>query len=49
MTRVRIADIAKAFGPILAVRGLTLEIGEGEFTYYRGTARIEGVSNAVLQ
>src|SRR3989304_3745529 len=31
MTRVRIADIAKAFGPIWAVRGLTLEIGEGEF------------------
>jgi len=31
MTRVRIVDIAKAFGPIWAVRGVTLEIGEGEF------------------
>jgi putative spermidine/putrescine transport system ATP-binding protein len=31
MTRVRIADIAKAFGSVLAVRGVTLEVGEGEF------------------
>ena len=31
MTRVRIADVAKAFGPVLAVRGVTLEVGEGEF------------------
>ena len=31
MTRVRIADIAKEFGPVLAVRGVTLEVGEGEF------------------
>ena len=31
MTRVRIVDIAKAFGPVLAVRGVTLEVGEGEF------------------
>src|SRR3990172_12080594 len=31
MTRVRIVDIAKAFGPVLAVRGVTLEVCEGEF------------------
>jgi ABC-type Fe3+/spermidine/putrescine transport system ATPase subunit len=31
MTRLRLVDIAKAFGPVLAVRGVTLEVGEGEF------------------
>ena len=31
MTRVRIDDIAKAFGSVLAVQGVTLEVGEGEF------------------